>query len=172
MAVYRDVRQLGPLWRAVTRRFPELAVGAPSLLAEAVPIGGLIAKVQGFDALVQAVQRKLEVLDKLSERRVELATAYRARRSSEILGYLTVLSLVAVAGGVVGVTLGSYPYSETFASSRWWRVGVVLLAAAGAGLFYFLAFVRTRRRPAPTARARRSDAAPAEQSRQQERVPV
>ncbi len=38
LAVYRDVRQLAPLWRAVTRRFPDLAVApAPSPLAEALP---------------------------------------------------------------------------------------------------------------------------------------
>lgn len=40
VAVYRDVRQLFPLWKAMMRRFPDLAVGAaPSLITDAMPVG-------------------------------------------------------------------------------------------------------------------------------------
>jgi hypothetical protein len=66
-----------------------------------------IAKVQRFDTIVASVDRKLDVLDKLAQRRVAQATAARARRTSNFLGAITSLGLITIAIAVVGAVLGS-----------------------------------------------------------------
>ncbi|MDP9435199.1 MAG: hypothetical protein M3P93_08410 [Actinomycetota bacterium] len=103
-----------------------------------------IARVQRFDSIVEAVERKLDVMDKLAEHRVGQAQAYRARRNGDILGYLTVLTVVTAAGGVIGVLAGAVDPSR---GSFGFRLLIVLLALAVASCVYYLAFVRSTRLP-------------------------
>jgi hypothetical protein len=60
-----------------------------------------------FDAVVDAVERKLDVLDRLAQRQIEQASAYRARRLGDIVGALTALTVVTVAVALLGTFLGS-----------------------------------------------------------------
>lgn len=94
----------------------------------------VVAKVQRFDTIVQAVERKLVVLDKLAERRVELAQAYRTWRNSKILGVLTVLTVVSAVGGTVGVLAGAVSDSRYEARTR----VVILSLAALVGILLYL----------------------------------
>lgn len=111
------------------------------------PLGGdelaiwdAIAKVQRFDAIVAAVERKLDVLQKLAVRRVEQADADRSRRIAKILGGLTMLTVVTVAVALIGAFLGS---RSSEIGSIWWRAAIVAGAFAVGTLIYWLAFVRT-----------------------------
>jgi hypothetical protein len=66
-----------------------------------------IAEIQRFDTIVDAVGRKLDALEKLAKRRIELAEADRARLIGSILGALSFLTIVTVAAAIVGQVLGS-----------------------------------------------------------------
>jgi hypothetical protein len=114
-----------------------------ALGGDELAIWEVIAKVQRFDVIVDAVQRKLDVLDKVAQRRVEQATADRTRRVSDILGALTVLSVVTVTVAVLGSILGSNDGGGI--GSMWLRIGVVFGALTAACSVYWVAFVRTTR---------------------------
>jgi hypothetical protein len=98
-----------------------------------------VAEVQRFDAIVQGVERKLDVLQKLAQRRVEQASANRTRRIGDFLGGLTVLTVVTVAVAVIGFFVGSR--SDTV-GHVWLRVAIVVAAAAISLGVYWLAFVK------------------------------
>jgi len=70
-------------------------------------IWGTMADVQKFDDLVRAVEEKLEVLQRVAERRVEEAAASRARRTGRILSGLTALTVVTVAVALIGNFIGT-----------------------------------------------------------------
>jgi hypothetical protein len=91
-----------------------------------------IAEVQRFDAVVKAVDHKLEMLKKLAERRVALATTARARHINNVLGLLTMLSLVSLTGGLIGVLLGAASVEDPW----WLAVGFVVAAGALAVFLY------------------------------------
>lgn len=78
LALYRDVRQLSPLWRVLIRRFPDLALApAPSPVAEVLPVG---------DVPRRRNRRVIEILDARLElrRRFRPPVAAQARqRASE-----------------------------------------------------------------------------------------
>jgi hypothetical protein len=78
-----------------------------SLGGDELALWEFIADVQKFDALVEAVERKVEVLQRLAERRVQQAAAGRERRTSGILSGLTALTVVTVAVALIGNFLGS-----------------------------------------------------------------
>ncbi|HWT22506.1 MAG TPA: hypothetical protein VN213_03275 [Solirubrobacteraceae bacterium] len=101
-----------------------------------------IARVQRFEPVVDGVERKLDVLEKVAKRRVELATAYRTRRLGDILGALTVLTVVTVAVALIGTFLGS---RSPGLNSTWVRVAVVGVAALISLVIYWAAFIRTTR---------------------------
>lgn len=117
-----------------------------SLGGDELAVWEKIAEVQRFDALVDAVTRKLEVLDKLAERRVNLATAYRARRAGDILGCLTVLTVVTAAVAILAAVRGGLSDES---GSTWLRAVVILVSFMVAMLVYYLAFVRTNKAPPP-----------------------
>lgn len=112
-----------------------------------------IAQVQRFDAVADAVDRKLEVLNKLAQRRVEQASVYRARRLGDILGFLTALTIVTVAVALLGAFLGS---RTPGIGSVWVRVAIVAAALTLSALLYWAAFVRTTRARSLGAGPRRS----------------
>jgi hypothetical protein len=102
-----------------------------------------IAQVQRFDAVVGAVERKLETLQRLTQRRVDQAAAQRARRISEILGGLTALTVLTVAIALIGYFVGTK--SDTLGHA-WLRILVVLGSFAVALSLYWLAYFRGRAR--------------------------
>lgn len=70
-------------------------------------IWNAIADVQKFDELVASVEGKLETLQRIAERRVQEASAARARRTGKVLSGLTALTVVTVTVGLVALFLGT-----------------------------------------------------------------
>jgi len=113
------------------------------------PLGGdelavweSVARVQRFDTIVDAVDRKLDVLQKVAQRRVDLADAQRTRRIAVILGGISVLTVVTVAAAVLGQILGS----RTESGPLWLRIVIVVAAALAALTIYLAAFFWSPRR--------------------------
>jgi hypothetical protein len=122
-----------------------------ALGGDELAIWDTVAKVQRFDALLDAVDRKLDVLQKLAQRRVEEATAARARLTGKALEYLSVLTLVGLAIAVTGAVLGSLPGSGSVSLRIAIVIGVWLLSI----FLWWLIFVRTTRARTAYARHRR-----------------
>jgi hypothetical protein len=87
--------------------------------------------VTKFDTLVQGVDRKVEVLQRLAERRVQQATAARSRRTSAILSFLTALTIVTVAVALITNFLGSRSDRLGHLDLRIVIVAAALIAAVG-----------------------------------------
>ncbi|MGI8801046.1 MAG: hypothetical protein ACR2KV_02575 [Solirubrobacteraceae bacterium] len=106
-----------------------------------------IAEAQRFDALVTAVQVKVDLLQRLADQRIGEAAAARARRTGNILRALSALTLITVVTGVIGSLVGSRSdqIGHTF-----FRVTAVTVAALLAGTLFFvqrdIALKRERRR--------------------------
>jgi hypothetical protein len=109
----------------------------------------VIAKVQRFDTLLDAVDRKLDVLQKLAQRRVEQAQADRARRTANALAFLSSLTLVSLAVAFIGGFLGSHSPQIV----PWWGRLAIVVGAALIAACYWLVLVRTR--PFASVRRRR-----------------
>jgi hypothetical protein len=77
-----------------------------SLGGDEQAIWDVIADVTKFASLVEGVNRKVDILQRIAERRVEQAAATSARRTSAILGFLTALTIVTVALDLVGNFIG------------------------------------------------------------------
>jgi hypothetical protein len=77
-----------------------------SLGGDEQAIWDVIADVQKFDTLVDGVDRKVEVLQKLADRRVQQATTASTRRTTRILGFLTSLTVVTLAVTLLGYFVG------------------------------------------------------------------
>jgi hypothetical protein len=122
-----------------------------ALGGDELAIWDTVAKVQRFDALLDAVERKLAVLQTLAQRRVAEATAARARLTGNALGYLSILTLVGLAIALTGALLGSVPGSGS--------VSIRIAIVAGVGLvsvfLWWLIFVRTTQARLPYGRLRR-----------------
>lgn len=97
-----------------------------------------LAAVNKFDTLVQGVDRKIEALRRLTERRVQQAAARRAQRLSLFLAVLTSVTVVGVAAALVDYFVGSRPATDGHDPLR---LSVAAVAAVGV----FIAFLRTRR---------------------------
>jgi hypothetical protein len=71
LALYRDVQQLSPLWRALIGRFPELALApVPTPVADALPVGDIPRRRN---------RRVIEILDARLELRSRFRRATAAR---------------------------------------------------------------------------------------------
>lgn len=102
----------------------------------ALTLWDAIVGAQRFDELVAAVQGKVEILQRVAERRVQEAATVRARRTGSILGGLTALTVVTLAIAVVGSLVGSR--SDAIGHIPL-RMGTIALAAVAAlVLLYFL----------------------------------
>jgi hypothetical protein len=101
-----------------------------------------IAKVQRFDAVVDSVDRKLEALDTLAKRRVDQANTYRARRTADALGYISLLTLVTVTIAVIGLLFGA---RNPGVNSWWLRVPAIVTAFLLSILVYWYIYIRTMR---------------------------
>lgn len=125
--------------------FLQVESGRTRLESHLIGLGGdelavweTIAKVQRYDTIVRAVDQKLDTLDKVAQRRVDLATADRARRTANILGLLTVMTVVTLTGGVISVLSGAPDNTFTALEGRAIALGLALVVALG---IYWLAFV-------------------------------
>ncbi len=83
-----------------------------------------MSDVQKFDELVAAVEGKVETLQRIAQRRVQEATAARARRTGNILSGLTALTVVTVAVALMGNFLG------TPADAGYVQIRIITVAAA------------------------------------------
>lgn len=98
-----------------------------------VSIWNTIADVQKFDELVAGVERKVAALQRVAERRLEEASAARARRTGNVLSGLTALTVVTLVVTLMGYFIGmqSDPAGHTEL-----RVAIVVLGFALAALVY------------------------------------
>lgn len=115
-----------------------------SLGGDELAIWEVIAEVQKFNPLVDAVERKVELLQRVAERRVQQAAASRARRTSIILSGLTALTVVTVAIALIGNFLGTRSDSLGHVELR--TVIIVAAFAAAIGLYWAAYGERARRR--------------------------
>lgn len=96
---------------SVYMRVEETQARLNSVLADlgggAIALWDAVADVSRFDELVAAVDGKVESLQRMAERRVQEAGVARARRTSNILGGLTALTVVTVVIALFGSLIGS-----------------------------------------------------------------
>ena len=107
-----------------------------------------VAGVQKFETLVAGVDRKLEIMQAVADRRVQEVTAATTRRSTMILGFLTMLTLVTVAVTLLGFFVGGLSDKSQDQALRY---GVLAVGLFSAVALWFVTF-----RP-----RRQSDVAPA-----------
>lgn len=100
-----------------------------------------IENVTKFGTIISGVQRKTQTLQQISERRVQLAAATRARRATAILSFLTALTVVTVTTALITIFLGSR--SDRLGHLQW-RVLIVSAALVASVGLYRAAF---RERP-------------------------
>jgi hypothetical protein len=93
-----------------------------------------ISDVTKFDPLVEGVDRKVEVLQRVAERRVQQAEARRSNRTSRILGGLTALTIVTVAVALIGNFLGTR--SDPLGHIEW-RLAIVAAALVASIYVYW-----------------------------------
>jgi hypothetical protein len=92
-----------------------------------------ISEVQKFDELVVAVEGKVNALQRVAERRVQEASAARARRTGNVLSALTALTVVTVTVGLVTLLLGTRADESGHVELR---VATVVAAFLVAALIY------------------------------------
>jgi hypothetical protein len=96
-------------------------------------IWSAIARVQKFDELVAAVDTKVGTLRSVVERRVQQATAARARRTGNVLSGLTALTVVTLTVTVMGSLIGTRADGDGHIEPR---IAVIVAAFAVAiGIF-------------------------------------
>ncbi len=96
----------------------------------------VISDVTKFDPLVEGVDRKVEVLQRVAERRIQQAEARRSFRTSRILGGLTALTIVTVVVALIGNFLGNR--SDKLGHVEW-RLAIVAAALLGSIFVYWQA---------------------------------
>lgn len=95
-----------------------------------------IAAVQNFDALVNGVEHKVKVLQRVTERRVQQASAAQARRSSRFLGFLTALTLITVTVAVITYFFGGRDGTLALVL----RIAIVAVATIAAAAYCWQTF--------------------------------
>lgn len=103
-----------------------------------------MAEVHKFDELTASVDAKIQLLQKVAERRVQEASATRAQRAGRILSGLTALTVVTVAVALMGNFIGT----SSMGIGVGWRVLIVILSFSLAVFLYLQAqreIARTRR---------------------------
>ena len=79
-----------------------------SLGGDEQAIWDVIADVQKFGALFGGVDRKVDALQRIADRRVQQATSASDRRTARILGSLTSLALVTLATTLIAYFYGGF----------------------------------------------------------------
>ncbi|MGZ4755361.1 MAG: hypothetical protein ACXWA9_10665, partial [Acidimicrobiia bacterium] len=104
-----------------------------SLGGDEQAIWDVIADVSKFDALVHGVDRKVEALQRIAERRVQQAAAAQSRRTSAILSFLTALTIVTVTVALIGNFIGNR--SDTLGHVELRVLIIIAALAASIGLY-------------------------------------
>jgi Mg2+ and Co2+ transporter CorA len=78
---------------------------------------------------VAAVEGKVDTLERVAERRVQEATAARARRTGNVLSALTALTVVTVAITVLGGIVGTRSDESGHEQLRYLTAGAAFLLA-------------------------------------------
>jgi hypothetical protein len=115
----------------------------------------VIADVQKFGSLVGGVDRKVEVLQRIADRRVQLASAAATRRSTRILGLLSTFTLVTLATTLLAYFFGGFSESEHNVALR---VGFLVAGILFAFIVWYLTFQLHPWRSLKNWRLRRSSA--------------
>lgn len=118
-----------------------------SLGGDEFAIWETISDVTKFNPLVEGVDRKVEVLERVAERRVQQAEARRSYRTSRILGGLTALTIVTVAVALIGNFLGTR--SDELGHVEW-RLAIVAVALLGSIFVFWQAHRERTRRERPS----------------------
>lgn len=96
-----------------------------------------IAWVQKFEELVAAVEGKLASLERIADRRVQQASAARARRTGSVLSGLTALTVVTVTVALMGNFFGT--------PTAFGNTGVRIIAIVASFLLAYLLYRETQR---------------------------
>ncbi len=106
-------------------------------------------QVSRLDTVIDGVDRKVEVLQKVAERRVQQATAAAARRTTAILSFLTALTVVTVSVALIGNFIGNRSDQLGHLDLRLLVVGIALVTAIAVYLEAFRdrSTRRSRRHP-------------------------
>jgi hypothetical protein len=150
-ALEQDAERMFDIYMRVQEARARLDSALTELAGGQLTIWRGMADVQRFDELITSVDAKVQLLQRIAERRVQEASAARAQRASSILGGLTALTVVTVAVALMGNFIGT----SSIGLSVGWRALIVVLAFALAVFLY----MQARREIARTRRARSSRAA-------------
>jgi hypothetical protein len=102
-----DADQIFAIYRRVQEARARLDSALTDLAGGQLSIWNTISEVQKFDELVAGVERKVGALQRIAERRVQEATAARARRTGNILSGLTALTVVTLMVAVMEILIGT-----------------------------------------------------------------
>jgi hypothetical protein len=128
-----EASQIFDVYMRVREARARLDSALTDLAGGQLSIWNAIADVQKFDELVASVEGKLETLQRIVERRVQEASAARARRTGKVLSGLTALTVVTVTVGLVGLFLGTRRDASGHVE---WRVATVAVAFVLAAIIY------------------------------------
>ncbi len=143
-ALEQDAERMFNIYTRVQEARARLDSALTELAGGQLSIWRGMTEVQKFDELISSVDAKVQLLQRIAERRVQEASAARAQRASRILGGLTALTVVTVAVALMGNFIGT----SSIGISAGWRVLIVVLAFALAVFLYLQAqreIARTRR---------------------------
>jgi hypothetical protein len=149
-ALEQDAERMFGIYMRVQEARARLDSALTELAGGQLSIWRGMAEVQKFDELTSSVDTKVQLLQRIAERRVQEASAARAQRASRILGGLTALTVVTVAVALMGSFVGTSSIGISVA----WRVVIVVLAFALAVFLY----MQAQREIARSRRARSSRA--------------
>jgi hypothetical protein len=131
-----DADRISAVYLRVEKARARLDSALADLAGGQLSIWKAIAGVQKFDELVAGVERKVGVLQRIAERRVQEATAARARRTGNILSGLTALTVVTLMVAITENLIGTRADADGHIGVR---LAIVAVAFAVALVIYRVA---------------------------------